>query len=292
MTEESRFRSNATIVGKVTNTSYEKKVSNRTGKEYGRGNISVDAGGDRARIDLFDNNGSLENFLDGLKNGEVIEGQGTLEISEWDGNKYVNIQPFSANGVNRTTDTNEKIVVALEGDIYKLNIEPNEQGEMVGSLQLLVFDTYGGRDDAGNTKYLTRAEVLQKEIRNRITYLENNTDKDTSRYKELGKKLDIENDVATVHEVYTELLEQAQMRFWNINHYTLVFDGKLGERLLNEGVEKLDNVLLGARVVNRVVRDEIGIIEGNTTECKLIKFYKINEKGNAGEDVVDENAAW
>lgn len=281
-----RFRNQPVLIGTVTGKNFKGEVGRN-----GLHELKVRANGNNIKVaPLWENeNKDTNKFLNGLEEGQTVKIGGSLNQRFWDGNAFIEVQPYGTGSINPTTEA-ESSVAAVEGDVFKFDaneVKYTEDGLPYGSLKMIVFDQYNRETRKSD---LTPAQVLANEIKRQIEWTKENTDKDTKNYDDLITTLEADDSVATVHHIYNELIENVpNLRFYQIALFDLTFEGKVGERLINEVNEK-DNISVGVRIVNRQETDEFGYATDFKTELQLAKLRSINEKAKVEE--VSTSGGW
>ena len=276
---DAKFKNMAVAVGEVENTNF----SSETGKN-GMGKVTLNCDGDKVSVTVWGReDGSTQRFIENLEEGSLQQVQGNVQQRRYDGKWYIDIQAWGTNGFTEKTDTKQKAVASIKGDVLNNEIEFTPEGDPQGELQLLIFDSRG--EDK------TRAEILQEEIKRSVEWLEENTSKSTDRYKELYESLEDDDSVDNVLSTFEELQKNTDMRFFQIGHLLIKYEDKVGEYLVEESVEEGYNIGLGISIINRMETDHFGEVTGSTQKLLAEKFYEVYER-NESESTIDEEEPW
>ena len=248
---ESKFNNAVTVIGKPTN----KEI-----KDFGSGlgEVYVRAGQDSVKFQKWNddyNPTAGEDLVNGLEVGKKYQIQGNMSEREFDGSIFREVKPW--NNIKEVgEDVDEKAVIGLSGDVYKLNMSyPQEvlgfeyEGEAVPKFdfKLLLFNNYN-KDTKEND--LTRQQVLI----NTIEYYGDKCKKDgiDANFDQLTKWLETLEDggVAEVYDIY-EKLKKTSCKLYKMSEITLTALGDIGQEMADNVVVG-DNITLGAFIENRM----------------------------------------
>lgn len=323
--KEARYTNYADVIGKVYSKGFNEKVG--SGKQLGQ--VTLEAGGDRVYINLWNPKKALEagdnpvqDFFDEIEEGDLIQMKGELKESSYEDKVTRTVEPrvsakygVSYKKFKEDSTIKEKATLMLEGDVLKkpefsiVNLDYFDNAPVACTyLRVAYFNLYNPetkKEDA------TKADVLKRELKGFYDYESSreNSYADLEKVKKWGESLKEDDSEKNVNKVLNEFYKYEKPRMWNIVVLNTVSYSPVdenGEAIndniafeIAENVEKYDNVSLGAVISNKMISDEYGFISGNVNDLEVKKYVKTNSKLNEQQEdsadpfsVEDEKEPW